>query len=254
MRSRKIPSPHSTVFRKLLQNPYGALSGSTYDLFSHSSTALAKFQHRLNIILDDQWTQCTSKLGEMLSLRRNTRDESDQNLIETISFASGAAIACLSAPRCSESCAGQGVIRVTPSAQLSEDRQSSAAGLRPSPSSLVFNPGLCLRLMSAIRASNCAYVQTSAKLAAWSSRHRDHSDRDHTNGSLASHGRFPLLGQLEQNASPLPVRNLAIWPAPRDDGGDAGADELDGAGHATALFSVLTPVRIRRNWRLTAIF
>ena len=41
--------------------------------------------------------------------------------------------------------------------------------------------------------------------------------------------------------------------ASRDDGGDAGADELDGAGHATALFSVLTPVRIRRNWRLTAI-
>jgi hypothetical protein len=33
-------------------------------------------------------------------------------------------------------------------------RQSSTAGLRPSPSSRVFSPGLCLRLMSASRATN----------------------------------------------------------------------------------------------------
>ena len=34
--------------------------------------------------------QCTSKLGEMLSLPRNTHDESDKNLMEMISIASGA--------------------------------------------------------------------------------------------------------------------------------------------------------------------
>jgi hypothetical protein len=50
--------------------------------------------------------------------------------------------------------------------QLSEDRQSARPGLGPAPSSLTFKPGLCLRLMSANRASSCASVRASTKLAA----------------------------------------------------------------------------------------
>jgi hypothetical protein len=34
--------------------------------------------------------QCISKLGEMLSLSRNTQDESDKTLMKMISIASGA--------------------------------------------------------------------------------------------------------------------------------------------------------------------
>ena len=94
MRSRKIPAPHSMSSRNFLQNPSGPLSDSTHYLICHSSTALTNVQDDLNIMLDNQRMQCTSKLGEMLSLPRNTQDESDKILICEISVASVTAIAC----------------------------------------------------------------------------------------------------------------------------------------------------------------
>ena len=96
MRSRKIPAPHSSCIPETPTKFLATLIGSMHHLICHCLTALANFQDHLDIVLDDQWMQCTSELGKMLSPSRHTQDESDKTLMKTISVTSDIAIACLS--------------------------------------------------------------------------------------------------------------------------------------------------------------
>ena len=73
-----------------LQNPYGPLSRSTHYLFATPQLRSRISKTASTLFSATNKMQCTSKLGEMLSLSRNTQDEFDKTLMKMISIASGA--------------------------------------------------------------------------------------------------------------------------------------------------------------------
>ena len=103
MRSRKIPAPHSTVFRKRLQNPYEILIWQ-YALLNLPLLNCSRKSPRRSQHYSRRPTECSvpASLGKCCHFRATPRMNSDRTLTDTISFTSGKVRGVPISPRCSD--------------------------------------------------------------------------------------------------------------------------------------------------------